>query len=133
MKEFADFYSFVTFQDGDVILHKSNYRKHKIYHPEISGPQGLSDMQDTLICPDFITSHFQKNTQGRIISRNKSYYRVLKNFQERRKRFVDYWVVRLKQISQNPDRWCITTAFMNTAPLYAMINTRVQTVIYKKP
>ncbi len=129
MYEIKEAYIFETFQDGKVMWYKDSYERHCGYHGCIQGEDGRESVQNALIYPTVITNYDEKNSNGKITARCIKYRQIIKI--DKKKKSADelrYWEVILKKIVKKKKR--IATAFMTSSLDYAMINTRIEKVIY---
>jgi len=132
MKEDEHVYIFVCFRYNSAILRKENYKKHEPYHEEIRGPKGLAAIEDTLTNPDVVTAYSDKNALGQVIKKTEVFYKKL----AKRKTIVgkpilDYWKAIIVW-NEYFKQWEVATAFIKSTPPYAMINNRIESVVYKR-
>ena len=132
MKEDDSVYIFPCFRYTSVFYRKGNYQRHAPYHQEISGPNGLRDIEEALINPDCITEYAEKNKLGVAVKKTEVFYRKIakrKTFQG--KPVLDHWKVIIVW-NEHQKQWEVATAFIRSSPPYAMINTRIEAVVYKR-
>lgn len=127
MFESADGYVFVTFQDGNVIFYKDSYERHCGYHDVIRGEHGREALQNALPNPDYITSYSRKDILNVSC---KKYYHVIGKIKTTRGIEFEYWEIVLQKKSDA--RFKIVTAYTTSALKYAMINNRVEKIVYRK-
>src|ERR1700735_2121073 len=92
MKEDNFVYIFVCFRYNSVFYRKGNYQRHIPYHQEISGFDGLREIEETLVNPDCVTEYAEKNKLGESVKRTEVFYRKISQrntFQG--KPVLDYW------------------------------------------
>lgn len=130
MYETDDGYIFETFRDGRVIFFRDSYKRHSGYHGVIVGEEGRNEIQNALIYPHYITSFQEKNSAGKTISHNKKYRFIIREIKTSRRLEREYWEIILKKPLGK--RMKIATAFVTSAPEYAIINDRVETLEYKR-
>ena len=131
MHEISDGYVFTTFQDGDVIFFNDSYERHCGYHECIRGQEGRDKIQNALIQPHRISKYFKKDAKsGEIIAECKKYYCILdKTTTHRGEEFLYWEIVLVQKIGQ---RKKIVAAYIESAPKYAMINDRIEEIIYNR-
>jgi hypothetical protein len=127
MYETEDGYIFVTFQDGKVIFYKDSYKRHCSYRDSIKGEKGREAIQNALINPDFIISYTRTDLPKTIC---KKYYSITGKTKTVRGLELEYWEIILQK--KPNQKLKIVTAYIASAPEYAMIDDRVEKVIYKK-
>lgn len=132
MKENAHVYIFVCFRYASAIWRKENYKKHEPYHEEIVGPNGLAAIEEALTNPDVITAYSEKNTLGAVIKKTEVFYKkIAKRKTVIGKPVLDYWKVIIVWNEQF-GQWEVATAFIKSTPPYAMINNRIESIVYKR-
>ncbi len=131
MYETPEGYVFITFQDGNVIFFKDSYERHCGYREVIRGQEGRDQIQDALIQPHCITKYLRKDAiSGKTIARCKKYYYILdKTMASRGQEFVYWEIILEKKPGKNKK---VTTAYITSAPEYAMINDRIEIIEYKR-
>ena len=130
MHETEDGYVFVTFQDGNVIFYKDSYERHCGYRSVIRGEDGRNNIQGALINPHYITSYPEKNSSRKVVAHYKIYRTIIGEIRTSRGLEQEYWEIILKK---NPGkRRKIVTAYITSAPGYAIINNRIETLEYKR-
>ena len=131
MREVTDGYVFTTFQDEDVIFFNDSYQRHCGYHEDIRGQEGRDQIQNALIQPHCITKYFKQDAKsGSVVAECKKYYFILDKTKTSRGEELIYWeIVLVQKIGQ---RKKIVTAYIESAPKYAMINDRIEEIIYNR-
>ncbi|MCP6720421.1 MAG: hypothetical protein KJI72_03860 [Patescibacteria group bacterium] len=124
-------YVFETFRDGKVIFYHDSYEKHCGYRSILRGEEGRNNIQDALITPHYITSYSEMSASGRLVARYKIYRTIIREIRTSRGRELEYWEILLKKNPKN--RRKIATAYITSAPEYAIINNRIEkNVEYKR-
>lgn len=131
MHETPEGYVFVTFRDGNVIFFKDSYKRHCSRHGDIQGLEGREQIQNALIQPHCITKYPRRDVaSGEIISQCKKYYYIIdKTTASRGKEFV-YWEIIIEKRPGKKKK--LATAYITSAPEYAMINDRIEEIEYKR-
>ncbi len=114
-----------------VALTKNNYNKHIPRHPFIAGSEGLSKIESALLYPSVITHYTQKDLKTKRKKKCQVFYKILKQKNiGSGKHLLDYWQVIIIE-NRFSKRWEIATVlYEEGSPEYAMINTRVETVLH---
>ncbi|MEX0689817.1 MAG: hypothetical protein WD471_00885 [Candidatus Paceibacterota bacterium] len=131
MKEFKNFYRFMTFKDNEVVWYKDSYERHCEKHYEIARLEGRNDIQDALISPDIISRADQKYNNGKIKAKIKIYRKIIGIVKTSRGKEKKYWEIILKTKLKRK-KFKIVTAYITTALEYAIINDRIEKIEYKK-
>jgi hypothetical protein len=99
---------------------------------EISGLGGRCEIEETLLNPDCITAYAEKNKLGQVVKKTEVYYQKIgKRNSFQGKTVLDHWKV-IIVFNENKKQWEVATAFIRSSPPYAMINNRIESVIYDK-
>ena len=132
MKEVDSVYILLCFRYHSVFYRKGNYGRHIPFHREISGLDGLRNIEETLINPDCITEYAEKNKLGVSVKKTEVFYRKIAKRNTFQGKFVlDYWKVIIVW-NEHQRQWEVATAFIRSSPPYAMINNRIEKVVYNK-
>lgn len=132
MKETPEDYFFQSLNHSKpVAFTKNNYKKHIPRHPFIVGEEGLSKIEDALLNPQVITHYTQKDLKTNDKRKCQAFYRILKRKSIGDNKFLlDYWKVVIIN-NRWHRRWEIATVlYGESSPEYAMINSRVETVLH---
>lgn len=131
MNEAPDHYSFKCFNHNFVVFTKANYQRHLLRHNCIEGESGRNEMEKVLVSPSVVTRYTQKNNNGSGTRKCQSFYRIFgKKDMGGGKLLLDYWQVVIIY-NRWSKRWEIATAYIEeSSPEYAMINTRLETILY---
>ncbi|GEM_PF-2243422 len=137
MQETSEDYLFQSLNHSKpVAFTKKNYQRHIPRHPFIAGEEGLSKIEDALLNPQVITHYTQKYPETSYERKCQAFYRILKRKSIGDKKFVlDYWQVIIID-NRRHRRWEVATVlFEESSPEYAMINSRVETILhdYRNP
>lgn len=131
MYEAQEGYIFTTFQDGNVIFFKDSYERHCGYHEDIRGQKGREQIQHALIQPNYITKYPRKDAvSGKTISWCKKYYYIVDKIVTSRGNEFVYWEIIIEKRPGKKKK--LVTAYITSAPEYAMINNRIEEIEYKK-
>ena len=121
----------MTFQDGNIIFLKDSYNRHCDRHEAIRGLDGREQIQYALLHPHCITKYFRKDiASGKVIAQCKKYYHIIDEDTTSRGRELVYWEIILVKHPGNKKK--IATAYITSAPEYAMINDRIEEIKYKR-
>ena len=137
MKETDEDYLFRSLNHSKLVAFtKDNYKRHIPRHPFIAGREGLAKIEDALSNPQVITHYTQKDHQTNDKRKCQAFYRILKRKNIGDNKFLlDYWQVIIIS-NWRHRRWEVATVlYEECSPEYAMINLRVETILYdyRKP
>ena len=141
MRETTDCYVFPCFNHTFVVFPKNSYKEHTKRHYAIEGDLGRIEIEKTVVSPTVVTRHTQRFANGGK-RRCQTYYRIVKKKSIGNNKYLyDFWqaVVVNKLVKMNDKMvrcWSIATAFLEEdSPEYAMINTRIETIMhdFRKP
>ena len=132
MKETSEDYLFQsTTHSALVAFTKNNYDRHIPRHPFIAGKEGLLKIEEVLLNPQVITSYTQNNPANGKKKKCQAFYRIVKRKNiGSGKSLLDYWQAIIVQNKWHK-RWEIATVlYEEDTPEYAMINTRIETILH---
>lgn len=132
MKETPNDYLFQSLNHERLVAFtKNNYNRHIPRHPFIAGSEGLSKIEDALLYPSVITHYTQEDFKTKRKKRCQVFYKILKQKNiGGGKYLLDYWQVIMIE-NKFYRRWEIATVlYEESSPEYAMINTRVEAILY---
>jgi hypothetical protein len=132
MRETSDDYLFQSLTHScPVAFTKNNYAKHIPRHPYIAGKDGLARIEEALLNPSVITRYTQSPHIPKAKRRCQAFYKILKRRDIGGGKFLlDYWQVIMIE-NKAHRRWEIATVLAGEdSPEYAMINTKIETILH---